>query len=78
MSLTDREMDILEMAARGWTNCGIAAYYDISRQTVKNHMSSVMAKLCVTSRTGAVVVAFQLGLIDLFHVRVERTYDHED
>ena len=63
--LTDRESDILRMLASGCSNKEIARDLNIGEKTVKTHVSSILSKLGVTSRTQAVVYALQTGLIML-------------
>ena len=63
--LTDRESDILRMLATGCSNKEIARDLNIGEKTVKTHVSSILSKLGVTSRTQAVVYALQTGLIML-------------
>jgi DNA-binding NarL/FixJ family response regulator len=53
--LSDREVEILEHIAKGNSNKGIARLLNISDQTVKNHITSVLRKLEVDDRTAAVV-----------------------
>ncbi len=62
-ALTERELTILRLAARGLTNKQIGAELDISDRTVQNHLANIYAKLLVASRTEAVTVALQRGLI---------------
>jgi DNA-binding NarL/FixJ family response regulator len=61
--LTHREIDVVALAAGGRANKEIARELNISVFTVKNHMSIAMAKLGVSSRTGAAVAALRSGLI---------------
>jgi LuxR family transcriptional regulator, maltose regulon positive regulatory protein len=61
--LTAREQEILELAAAGLTNREIAGQLVISPETVKKHLSSVTAKLGVSSRTQAAARARELGLL---------------
>lgn len=61
--LSPRELQVLELIAAGRTNKEIAAQLDISNQTVKNHVSSILRKLAVNDRTQAVVYAMRRGWI---------------
>ncbi len=61
--LTDREKTILRLLAGGYSNREISDLLDISDGTVKNHISSVLAKLGVRDRTRAVLKAIDLGFI---------------
>lgn len=62
--LTDRERDVLRLAASGWSNRQIAEGLFLAEGTVKNHMSSVLTKLGVVDRTRAVLRALELGLLE--------------
>ena len=64
-ALTEREVEILRLAARGQTNKQIGAELNISDRTVQNHLANTYTKLEVASRTEAVTVALQRGLIRL-------------
>jgi two-component system, NarL family, response regulator LiaR len=64
-ALTDRELMILRLAARGLTNKQIGVELAISDRTVQNHLANTYTKLDVASRTEAVTVALQRGLIRL-------------
>lgn len=61
--LTARETEILTLVARGKSNAEIAQALDIVESTVKNHVTNLLAKLGVTSRTQAAIAAFQMGLV---------------
>lgn len=61
--LSARELEVLELVAAGRTNREIATLLDISNQTVKNHISSILRKLAVNDRTQAVVYAMRRGWI---------------
>lgn len=61
--LTDREKTMLRFLAGGYSNREIADLLKISDGTVKNHISSVLAKLGVRDRTRAVLKAIDHGLI---------------
>lgn len=63
--LSAREMEILQHAARGSSNKEIAHALQISQQTVKNHISSILRKLDVKDRTEAAVYALRHGWIRL-------------
>ncbi|MBA7597263.1 HTH-type transcriptional regulator MalT [subsurface metagenome] len=63
--LTAREAEILNYIAQGYLNKQIAAELDISESTVKNHVTSILAKLQANDRTEAVVVAIRQGLISV-------------
>ena len=63
--LTPREMEILKYIAQGYLNKQIAAELDISEQTIKNHVTSILRKLNANARTEAVVVAIKQGLISI-------------
>ncbi len=62
--LTAREVEVLRWLARGFSNADIAARLHLSEGTVRNHVSSVFAKLGVADRTQAAVLALQHGLGD--------------
>jgi DNA-binding NarL/FixJ family response regulator len=64
-NLTDREIDVLTLLAEGLSNKGIAARLDISRQTGKFHVASILAKLGAHTRTEAVHRATRRGLVTL-------------
>ncbi len=63
--LTPRELQVLQLLARGLANKAIAQELQISEHTVKFHVNSILAKLGAASRTDAVVRATRLGLIVL-------------
>jgi len=63
--LTPREMEILNYIAQGYLNKQIAVELDISEQTIKNHVTSILRKLNANARTEAVVVGIKQGLISL-------------
>jgi two-component system, NarL family, response regulator LiaR len=62
-SLTERETDVLRLLARGKANKEVAQELSIGEKTVKTHVSSILAKLGVQSRTQAVLHAMKAGLI---------------
>jgi pimeloyl-ACP methyl ester carboxylesterase/DNA-binding CsgD family transcriptional regulator len=59
--LTSRERELLELLARGLDNHQIAAHLELSEKTVRNHVSSIFAKLGVESRGQAIVRAREAG-----------------
>ena len=61
--LTERELEVLLLAAKGFTNKAIALQLKISDRTVQGHMAHIFAKLQVASRTEAVMRAVMLGWI---------------
>ena len=63
--LTTRERDVLALIAQGRSNKRIAFELGISEKTVKTHVGHVLAKLGVTDRTQAAVLAVQNGLAEL-------------
>lgn len=62
--LTDREMEILLLIAKGYSNQEIASASHITIKTVKTHVSNILSKLEVQDRTQAVIYAFQHNLIN--------------
>ncbi len=64
-ALTVRELDVLRMVAQGKANKIIASDLEIAEHTVKNHMKSILMKLRVDDRTGAVMTAVRRGYIDI-------------
>jgi NarL family two-component system response regulator LiaR len=62
--LTRREREVLELLARGRSNKRIAYELGISEKTVKTHVGHLFAKLGVTDRTQAALLAVQRGLVD--------------
>ncbi len=66
--LTNRELDVLRLAAKGLTNQAIGTQLDISDRTVQGHLANVYAKLSVSTRTEAVLRAVKLGWLTLDEV----------
>ncbi len=64
-SLTIRELEILKMVAKGLTNKQIGRVLEISGNTVRNHVNSIIEKLEVSDRTEATTTAIQRGLIEV-------------
>ncbi len=67
--LSPREMEILQHIAQGKSNKEIAYELGISRQTVKNHMTSILRKLAVNDRTQAAIYALRRGWIRLQDIK---------
>ena len=63
--LTPRETEILNHMAQGWLNKQIANYLNVSEQTIKNHVTSILRKLNANARTHAVVIAVKKGLVSI-------------
>jgi NarL family two-component system response regulator LiaR len=61
--LTNREMEVLRLIARGMSNCDIAEDLFISENTVKGHVSNILSKLQLADRTQAAVYAWEQGLV---------------
>lgn len=64
-ALTDRETDVLRLLAQGKANKEIALALSIGENTVKTHVSNVLEKLGVQSRTQAALYAAQIGLVPI-------------
>lgn len=62
-ALTERELDVLRLLAQGKANKEIASDLGIGEKTVKTHVSNILAKLNVQSRTQAALHATRLGLV---------------
>jgi DNA-binding NarL/FixJ family response regulator len=60
--LTGREIDVLRLLAQGLSNADIAAQLYLSEGTVRNHVSAILAKLDVTDRTQAAILALRHGV----------------
>ena len=64
-ALTDRETEVLKLLARGKANKQIAGNLYVSEKTVKAHVSSILMKLGVQSRTQAALYAVRTGLVSV-------------
>jgi len=62
-TLTEREVDVLRLLAQGQANKQIALNLHIGEKTVKTHVSNILAKLGVPSRTQAALYAVRIGLV---------------
>jgi DNA-binding NarL/FixJ family response regulator len=60
--LTERELDVLRLIAKGINNNEIANRLHLSEGTVRNHVSAILEKLGVSDRTQAAIIAIQHGL----------------
>ena len=66
--LTERELDVLRLIAKGMTNSQIAENLVISENTVKGHVSNILSKLHLADRTQVAVYAWQSGLVNKDHM----------
>ena len=62
-NLTERELEVLELLARGLSNADIAGHLFLSEGTIRNYVSSILTKLNVADRTQAAVLALRYGLV---------------
>jgi two-component system, NarL family, response regulator LiaR len=60
--LTPREVEVLELIAKGWSNKAIAEALTLSEKTVKNHINNIFSKLHVCDRSQAMLYAIRQGL----------------
>jgi NarL family two-component system response regulator LiaR len=63
LALTDREKQVLRLVAKGFNNKAVGIELGVSEGTARNHVSKILRKLNVSSRTEAVVEGIKLGLI---------------
>jgi two-component system NarL family response regulator len=64
-ALSQREVDVLQLAATGNSNKRIAHALGLSEETIKTHMKNILSKLRVADRTHAVAVAARRGILEL-------------
>jgi DNA-binding NarL/FixJ family response regulator len=63
-TLTERELEVLHAIAIGLTNSEIARDLHLSESTVKTHVGRVLAKIGARDRVQAVIIAYEVGLVD--------------
>jgi DNA-binding NarL/FixJ family response regulator len=61
--LTERELEVLGLVARGMTNRDIASHLFLSEGTVKTHVKRIFSKLALHDRAQAVILAYEVGLV---------------
>jgi DNA-binding NarL/FixJ family response regulator len=77
-NLTERELDVLALLSAGCSNKVIARDLDIAVGTVKAHVKGIMGKLAASSRTQAVTVAAERGLVSVERRSVAGTASRSD
>ena len=68
VTLSDRELQVVELVAAGLTNQEIADKLDISKRTVDNHMSNILTKTATDNRVALVRWAMQWGKVCLDNI----------
>ena len=63
--MSSREIEVLRLIAAGNANKEIAAQLSITEETVKSHVTNILAKLSANDRTHAVTIALKRGIIQL-------------
>lgn len=63
LGLSARELEVLQLVSKGFSNIGIANHLNLTESTIKTHVSNVLLKLNVKSRTQAVIVAKEMQII---------------
>ena len=62
-SLTDREVEVLSLVAKGWSNAEIAERLFVTPATAKTHLSRMLLKLDARDRAQLIVIAYETGLV---------------
>ena len=65
LALTPRELEVMQLVAKGLRNKQIASVLDLSEETVKVHIKKILSKFKVTDRTAAVQIAVQRGIVHI-------------
>lgn len=76
-ALTERELEVLRLVARGLTNRDISGRLNIGQRTVQSHLANILAKTGSQSRTEAVVAALRKGWINLVEVEEDAPNSEE-
>jgi DNA-binding NarL/FixJ family response regulator len=61
--LTNRELEVLELVARGYSNAQVSSALNVADSSVKTHVSHVLAKLGMADRVHLVILAYETGLV---------------
>jgi DNA-binding NarL/FixJ family response regulator len=62
-TLTPRELDVIQLLAKGLSNAELATTLHLSETTVKTHVTRILSKLSLRDRAQAIIVAYETGLI---------------